>query len=304
MKNLLVTTLLLSSMTASFAQRARYEIKNLKMNDDKSQYGLMYYKDDKVYFTAYTISDFGTIQKNRDGVYIFGLYEGERTADGEIINVKRFKGANNFVFNSSSAAFSPDGRYMYITTNEPKRDDVYKKNEKTRNLRIERGEYIEGKGWANFETLPFCNEKYSYGHPAVSPDGSTLYFVSNIPSAKGPTDIFKVSIEGDNKYGYPANLGDLINSPRKEMFPYMSKDNVLYYSSDRHGGSGGLDIYSCQMDENGKFGVPKRLPAPINSNQDDFGYVLNDDGTEGYFSSNRSKGKGEDDIYFFKILND
>lgn len=302
MKHQIVAYLLLLISNIVFAQRVKYDIKNLKLNDDKSQYGLIYHNDNKVYFTAYTVNDFGSVQRNRDGIYIFGLYEGETTADGEVINVKRFKTADNFVFNCSNASFSPDGRYMYITTNDLKRGEVYKTNEKTRNLRIERGEFVEGKGWTNFKPLPFCDERYSYGHPAVSPDGTTLYFVANIPTAKGPTDIFKVAIQGDNEYGKPENLGVLINSPRKEMYPFMSKDNVLYYASDKHGGIGGLDIYSSQLGEDGKFGPPKRLPAPINSRQDDFGYILNDDGTEGYFSSNRAGGKGDDDIYFFRIL--
>lgn len=299
MKNLLIAILLVAS-SFSFAQKKEYVIKNLKVNDELSQYGAVYQQGNKVYYSRYKVNDFGTVDKNRMDQTIFTLYVGEIAEGGEIINSKEFKSADEFVFNSSTVAFSSDGRYMYVTTNEEKRGDVYKHDTKTRNLRIERGELTEGKGYSNFKPLSFCDPNYSYGHPAISPNGDYLYFTSNIPSAKGPTDIFRIKIEGDNKFGEPENLGDLINSPRKEMFPTIS-DNVLYFSSDRARGVGGLDIYKCIIDEDGTIGLPKLMPQPINSRGDDICFVLNKNGKEGYFSSNRAHGKGEDDIYYFKI---
>ncbi|MCK7589954.1 hypothetical protein M0G43_05150 [Subsaxibacter sp. CAU 1640] len=286
---------------SSYAQEEKYIIKNLKINDEMSQYGVVYQKDNRVFYSRYKVNEFGTVEKNRMNQTIFTVYQGEVADGGEIINPKEFKSSDEFTFNSSTAAFSKDGRYMYVTTNEEKRGDVYKKGEKTRNLRIERGEYVEGKGYKNFKALSFCDENYSYAHPAVSPNGDYLYFTSNIPSAKGPTDIFRVKIEGDNKFGDPENLGDEINSPRRETFPTISHDNVLYFSSDRARGVGGLDIYKCIIDEDGKVGKPELMPQPINSRGDDICFELNKNGKEGYFTSNRAKGKGEDDIYYFTI---
>ncbi len=301
MKSLLIIILVFISAN-SIAQEPTYSIKNLKMNDELSQYGAIYQLGNKVYYSRYKINSFGSVDKNRRGQTVFTLYEGEITDDGEIINSKEFKSSDAFVFNSSTAAFSSDRKYMYVTTNEEKRGDVYKHDDKTRNLRIERGEYVEGIGYKNFKPLSFCDPNYSYAHPAVSPNGDYLYFTSNIPSAKGPTDIFRIKIEGDNKFGDPENLGDLINSPRKEMFPTITKDNVLYFSSDRARGIGGLDIYKCIIDEDNNIGNPELMPQPINSRGDDICFVLNDNGKEGYFSSNRAKGKGEDDIYYFEII--
>ncbi|MEO6346699.1 MAG: hypothetical protein ABIO60_02210 [Aquaticitalea sp.] len=287
--------------TLTYAQNETYIIKNLKINDELSQYGAVYQQGNKVFYSRYKTNFFGSVDKNRKDQTIFTLYEGEIDEGGEIINTKEFKSSDEFVFNSSTATFSSDGRYIYVTTNEEKRGDVYKHDDKTRNLRIERGENVEGKGYRNFIPLSFCDPNYSYAHPAISPNGDYIYFTSNIPSAKGPTDIFRIKIEGDNKFGEPENLGDLINSPRKEMFPTISSDNVLYFSSDRARGVGGLDIYKCTIDENGTLGLPELMPQPINSRGDDICYILNKNGTEGYFSSNRVKGKGEDDIYYFKI---
>lgn len=300
MKILPIIVFLFASGLAS-AQRPTYEIKNLKVNDELSQYGVVYQKGNTVYYSRYKLNDFGTVDKNRMNHTIFSLYQGELTADNEIINSKEWKSADAFTYNSSTAAFSSDRRYMYVTTNEEKRGDIYKHSEKTRNLRIERGEYTEGKGYSNFVPLSFCNENYSYAHPAVSPNDDYLYFTSNIPSAKGPTDIFRVKIKGNNEFGDAENLGDSINSPRRETFPTITDDNILYFSSDRAKGIGGLDFYRCIIAEDGTVGMPELLPQPLNSRGDDICFELNKNGKEGFFTSNRAKGKGEDDIYYFKI---
>ena len=293
---ILTSIALLLSISFGFAQN--YTIKNLDMNDDKSQYGVVYYQGDQVYFTSYMLDERNRVRRDKDKRLIFTLFEGQKTASGEIINVKQFNKSHKFIFNSSSAAFSPDGKYMYITTNFVRRGKTYKQDYKSVNLHIERGEYIEGKGWTNFEPLSFCDPDYNYGHPAISPDGSTMYFVSNIPSAKGPTDIFKIAMLGDDEYGEIINLGEKVNSSRKEMFPFVSDDNVLYFASDRVGGVGGLDIYKYDLNGTSETQI---LPEPINSRSDDFSYIVSKDGKTGYFASRRPRGKGEDDIYYFVI---
>src|SRR5690606_26250119 len=154
MKNLLIIILVFVS-GISYAQKDTYVIKNLKINDELSQYGAVYQKDNRIFYSRYKLNDFGTVDKNRMGQTIFTLFEGEINIDGEIINAKEFNSSAVFGFNSSTASISKDGNYMYVNTNEEKRGDVYKHTEKTRNLRIERGEYVEGKGYRNFKTLSF-----------------------------------------------------------------------------------------------------------------------------------------------------
>ncbi len=295
--HLLILTLVITASVSS--QSETYTLKNISLNDELSQYGVVHVKDNIVYYSRYKVNSFGKVEHNRGNQQIFTLYHGEMTENGDIINTKEFKSSDTFVFNSSTAGFSVDGKYMYVTTNEKKRNDVYKYDDKTRNLRLEKGEYVEGKGYVNFKPLHFCDGRYSYAHPSVSPDGQYLYFTSNIPSAKGPTDIFRVEILGNNKYGKPENLGVKLNSPRKEMFPSLSSDNVLYFSSNRAKGIGGLDLYRAKMNSDGEFGIPELMPAPINSKADDICFELLADGKSGYFSSNRAGGKGEDDIYYF-----
>ncbi|MBR9915914.1 MAG: hypothetical protein GYB32_14045 [Algicola sp.] len=288
-------------LATTFAVAQTYTIKNLKLNDDKSQYGVVFYKGDKVYYTSYMLDNRNRARRDQDKRLIFTMFEGDMTEDGEIINPKQFNKSEKFVFNTSSAAFSPDGKYMYITTNFMKRGKSYKRKVKSINLNIQRGEYIEGRGWTNFEALPFCKPSYNYGHAALSPDGSTMYFTSNADGAHGQTDLFKVKILGNGEYGKVENLGKTINSPRKDMFPFVSQDNILYFASDRVGGVGGLDVYSYDLNANPETEKPKLLPSPINSRSDDFCYIINADKTAGYFSSRRPKGKGEDDIYYFTL---
>ncbi|WP_081990195.1 TolB family protein [Psychroserpens sp. Hel_I_66] len=291
--------ILILALNFGFAQT--YTIKNLELNDDKSQYGVVFYKGDKVYYTSYMLDDRNRARLDNDKRLIFTMFEGEMTDDGEIINPKQFNKSEKFVFNTSSAGFSKDGKYMYITTNFMKRGKSYKRKQKSINLNIQRGEYKEGVGWTNFEPLPFCKPSYNYGHATLGPDGSTLYFTSNADGAHGQTDIFKVKILGNDEYGEVVNLGKKINSPRKDMFPFISNENVLYFSSDRAGGVGGLDVYSYDLNGDPDTTEPKLLPEPINSRSDDFCYIVNEDGTKGYFSSRRPKGKGDDDIYFFTL---
>ncbi|WP_431135245.1 TolB family protein [Psychroserpens mesophilus] len=292
--------ILVSIITISAgSQTETYTLKNISLNDELSQYGLVHAGDGIVYYSRYKVNSFGSVERNSADQQIFTVYQGKMSENGEVINTKEFISADRFVFNSSTAGFSKDGKFMYVTTNERKRGDVYKYDETTRNLRIERGEYVEGKGYMNFKPLHFCDGRYSYAHPSVSPDGKYLYFTSNIPSAKGPTDIFRVEILGNDKYGKPENLGVKLNSPRKEMFPFISFDNTLYFSSDRANGIGGLDLYKAEIGPDGKFGTPELMPAPINSEADDMCFEVLPGGKSGYFSSNRAGGKGEDDIYYF-----
>ena len=157
----------------------------------------------------------------------------------------------------------------------------------------------------NFNVLPFCKPRYSYEHPAISPDGKTMYFTSNLrggkETSKGPSDIFKVDILQNNTYSQPKNLGSKVNSYCVEMFPFMADDNTLYFSSNRPNGFGGYDIYKCTLNSNGAFKTAINLPKPINSSADDICFIVDSKNKSGYFSSKRSGGNGGDDIYYFTM---
>lgn len=292
--------LLLFISTSVFSQNEAYTIVNLEMNTSNSHYGLVLAPNNKVYFSSPELNSINLNRKKQGQTLIYSLFEANKKPNGQIEAIKKLRISKNEHLNRSNAIISPDGKYIYTTANNTSKNNTYKKGGKNYNLFIERGEFKKGIGWTNFKRLEFCDPNYSFGHPALSPDGKTLYFVSNIPSAKGPTDIFKVSVS-NNTYGKPKNLGELVNSVRKEMFPFVSSEGVLYFSSDRANGVGGLDIYKAKKNKIEGFHQAELLPSPINTKYDDFCYVVNDAKKEGYFSSRRPKGKGDDDLYYFTI---
>ena len=188
---------------------------------------------------------------------------------------------------------------MYFTRNNYGKKLVRDKNG-VNHLKIYMSKKVNG-DWIEAVEVPFNSDDYSTGHPALSPDGKQLYFVSDMPGSIGQTDIFVVDVTGPNSFSEPRNLGPEINTERKEMFPFIN-EKKLYFSSDGHTGLGGLDVYETAYTEEEGFGEVKNLGKPINSNKDDFSYIINEKNQKGFFASNRSEGKGDDDIYSFKRL--
>jgi outer membrane protein OmpA-like peptidoglycan-associated protein len=201
----------------------------------------------------------------------------------------------------ANITISNDGQSMYFT-----RDNVNSKNRPvydkkgTSHLKIYKATKI-GEKWGNVEELPFNDNVYSTGHPSLSPDNKTLFFVSDREGGFGQTDIYKVAINADG-YGAPENLGATINTEGREMFPFVAKDSTLYFSSDGFLNLGLLDLFKSDILKDGSKNEPVNLGAPYNSGYDDFAFFMDSDSKTGYFSSNRPAGKGGDDIYGFKEL--
>jgi len=293
-----VTLLFLFAFTFGFSQNEDVEVKNLKINNKLNHFAARVVGD-KIFFSHNLTTKRGRAIKDKYDGFIYTMYEAPLSEDGEINDVKPIKKTELGRFNMSSSTFSKDGKYIYFTTNQLDTGTNKLKGEETFNLQIKRAEYVEGKGWTNFETLPFCEPDFNYAHPALSPDGSTLYFIADIKGTKGKSDLYKVSVSSHKTYGDISSLGETINSSRTEIFPFVSADNKLYFTSDRRGGKGGLDIYSYDLGSSDAEQVPVSLAEPINSRGDDFSFFLNDDLTTGYISSRRSRGEGGDDLYYF-----
>jgi outer membrane protein OmpA-like peptidoglycan-associated protein/tetratricopeptide (TPR) repeat protein len=165
-------------------------------------------------------------------------------------------------------------------------------------LEIYSAQYANGK-WT--QVKPFRHndsESYSVGHPAISPDGSVLYFVSDMPGGYGGTDIYYCERLPDGEWGKPRNAGGAVNTSGKEVFPTIGPDGAMYFSSDGHPGMGGLDIFSVRGARD-RWDTPGNLRYPLNSSRDDFSIYFTETGTAGYLTSAREGGKGSDDIYSF-----
>ncbi|CAM1347435.1 OmpA family protein [Tenacibaculum crassostreae] len=279
------------------------EIANLDINTKNSDFG-PYVNGEKFYFSS-AKNENGAIYEWNNQPYL-DLYQAKVIAkeenDADIEDIIPIVSSKiNTGFHESSIAITKDGQTLYFTRNNLDDKNKLKYDKKgTSHLKIFKATLVDGE-WANVEELPFNDKVHSSGHPALSPDDKTLYFVSDRPDGFGETDIYKVAILDNGSYGKPENLGSKVNTSGREMFPFVAKDYTLYFSSDGYQNLGLLDIYKSDLLKNNSSEVIN-IGAPFNSGYDDFAFFYNENGKSGYFSSNRPEGKGQDDIYKFKTL--
>lgn len=275
----------------------RYKMEDAGINSSASDYGTAVWGNKMVFTTARDTGNFAKRTDRWTGKYLTNFYEAILTPDGTLTDAKRLKGAVKTRFHEGSAAFSPDGKTMYFTRNnfnEGKRG----RNADNKTLLKIYAATLKDSMWSEPKEVAFNSNDYSVAHPAVSPDGKTMYFASDMPGGFGGSDLYKVAIGADGTFGAPENLGAGINTPGRESFPFFSGDNELYFSSDGYPGLGGFDIYVSKWEDN-KFGEVFNVGAEANSPADDFGYYINHETRKGFLSSNREGGKGSDDIYKF-----
>ena len=293
-KYLLIISIL--SLTFLYGQEGsgKYSIKNLEVNTENSDFGTSFLGDGKLVFTS-PRKGFRIIRDvwEPNGQRFLDLYVGDISEGGDIVNKERLQGEVNSRYHEGNAVFTKDGKTVYFTRDNYYRKRLAQDNKGWTNLAMFKAT-VNGEGeWINIIPMPFNNVEYSVGHPALSDDEKTLYFASDMPGTLGETDIFKVDVN-QSGFGVPVNLGPKVNSKAKDWFPFVDGE-VLYFTSDRYGGKGGADIYATKL--TGFTLDPVLLNEPINTINDDFAFIIDKESRKGYFSSNRSGGKGDDDIY-------
>ena len=276
----------------------RFQLNNASVNTENSEYGTAFYGDKIVFAGATDARKAKRGVSQWTGESFYDLYEAEHF-DQKLGSRKPFSSSINTQFNESTPVFTKDGNTMYFTRNNYVNRKLGSDIENTILLKILRATKDKNGNWGNIVEVPFNSDQYNVAHPALSPDEKYLYFASDMPGSFGNSDIFRVEILGDNQYGTPENLGNIINTAGRESFPYISKDNVLYYSSDGIPGLGGLDIFAAKFNADGSTSKPVNIGMPGNSADDDFCFVFNSDSKIGFLTSNRPGGKGKDDIYSF-----
>lgn len=199
--------------------------------------------------------------------------------------------AVNSKYDEGTPAFSPDGKTMYFTrcrwdANYPRMAEIYSAQR-------------TDAAWGEAKLCELTRDTLSsFAHPAISPDGNYIYFVSDMPGGEGGLDLWRAEITGGS-FGPVENLGAELNTEGDEMFPTFRPNGDLYFSSNGRGGMGGLDIYMARYDSLTKHWEVKHLPAPVNSNGDDFGMTFDGDHNQGFLTSNRANRRGWDNIYSF-----
>ncbi|WP_396602296.1 OmpA family protein [Algibacter sp. R77976] len=267
-----------------------FNLKQIENKNSSSDFGLSFYGEDKVAFASARNSENPAYSWNE--LPYLDLYNATLTSQNVLEDIQPFSDAINTSTHESSAVLSKDGKTMYFNrTNETrtKTGEI-----RIAHIKIYKAELVDGE-WTNVKALPFTSDAYSTEHPALSKDEKTLYFASDMPGTYGSFDIYRVSINADGTYGEPENLGETINTKHREQFPFISEFNVLYFSSIGHQGYGGLDVFRSNM-VNDSFDKPVNLGSSINSNLDDFAYVIREKNNKGYVSSNRT---GYDRLFGF-----
>jgi outer membrane protein OmpA-like peptidoglycan-associated protein len=288
------------------ADGERFAVKELEFNSEHTEYAPAWYNAQVVFVSSrpiYTFTAYEDGWTDKRYTNLFGGYD-VNTKKGKptlaSIREVHIRGRLSKQFHEGPASFTTDGLTMIFTR------DCYKKKKELgttseRKLELWMSKLDVDGTWRNPVALPFNNLEYNVGQPAISSDGKTLYFISDMPGGFGGTDIYKCSMTLDGVFGPAQNLGNEINTEGDEMYPFIHEKNVLFFASNGHAGLGGLDVF-CTKITNEKPGKITNLGGSLNSSMDDYGLIMDISMKRGFFSSNRLTGKGSDDIYGFDVV--
>ncbi|MCQ2289055.1 MAG: OmpA family protein [Muribaculaceae bacterium] len=272
---------------------SRYIVKNAKLfNSRRADFCPMFLdeKAEQLYFTSSTEKAMGDTKSEITGTKKSDIFFSKKDDKGKWSRPEPVEGELNSVDDEGITSFSPDGSTMYlakaIRKNSPSSIDIYTSPRS------------EAKWGAPQRVEITADTLSAYCDPAVSTDGNWLIFSSDMPGGQGGKDLWRINLK--DKHGTLENLGDQINTPGDERFPYCRDDSTLYFASNGHPGMGGLDIFCAKLQPSGKWFI-ENMGSPMNSAYDDFGITFDKTQTEaGFFSSNRNDGRGYDHIYSFE----
>lgn len=278
----------------------RYKIENAGINSKYSDYGTAFMGTKVIFSSARDTGNFSKRIHTWTGQYFTNLYGSPVAEDGSLGAVDKFGKKINTKYHEDTPAFTKDGKTVYFTRNNYLDGRGFDAGKVTL-LKIYTAKVNKDGQWDNITALPFNSDSYQTAHPALSPDEKTLYFASNMDGTRGQSDLYRVKINDDGSFGTPENLGDAINTPGRETYPFVNDDNELYFASDGQPGLGGLDVFITKLPKDGSLEFKKVLNVgeEANSPKDDFALIINSKTKRGFISSNRDGGQGNDDIYKF-----
>lgn len=275
-------------------KKSRYIVKNAKLfNSRRADFAPMYLDKnlDQLYFTTTNEKVTGTNKSEITGMKKSDIWFSKKNERGEWQRPEPVGGELNTEMDEGIISFTPDGQTMYLTK-------AMRSPTASTSVEIFTSRRSDA-SWSAPVKFEVINDTISaLGHPAVSPDGEFLYFVSDMPGGFGGKDIWRINL--NERAGSLENLGPQINTPGDEMFPYVRNDTTLYFSSDGHPGFGGLDLFKASLNSTRERWSVENMGVPMNSPGDDFGITFGE-GESGFFSSNRGDGRGYDHIYSFEL---
>lgn len=273
----------------------KFSVQSLNVNTEAEDFGPSFYKN-KVVFTSTRTSKLMPKKSNRDNKPFLNIYVSE-VDQNQLKKPEIFDKSLNGKMNEGPASFNKEGTFMAYTEN----NYDLKKKELIVKLEIYFRTSVDGK-WSKPESFILNSKEYSVGHPALSSDGKTMYFASDMPGGFGGSDIYKITKSENGTWSKAENLGKKINTEGNEMFPfYEETSKTLYFSSNGRFGLGGLDIFYSSINGT-EYSSPTNAGNPLNTQYDDFAMIVDGQTNKGYFSSNRPGGSGDDDIYSVSLL--
>lgn len=274
----------------------RYEVHRVDVfNSRRGEFSPMLTGDDydQLYFASSRSKDKDEEISAITGQNNNNLYVVKQDEQGKWLTPVELEDEVNTEFDEGTPSFSPNGNTMYYTycaqdPDGPRTSEIYISNRSSAQ-------------WSKGTRATIVKDSVTaLGHPSISPDGQYLYFVSDAVGGFGGKDIFRSRVVGSNSFGPMENLGEEINTPGDEMFPYCRDSVTLYFASNGHPGMGGLDLFKATQDSTGHWEV-ENMGAPINSMADDFGITFAGKKEWGFFSSNRNDARGYDHLYSFEL---
>ena len=318
-------TISLMDMSRFYRDSSSYKIQYLPINSRQADFSPMFYKGGLVFCSAR--DEEGSIKRvfswNQtpflDLYFVsdtsqLSIHNGLQTAqalggmsasnsdmpvlDEKLTKVEEFSRVLNTKYHEGPMTFFKGEQKAVFTRNNYNKGRVRESKNGTNRLKLYTADLVKN-AWANVKELPFNSDEYSTGHPALTPDNTKMYFVSDMPGGYGGTDLYIVEYN-NGTWGTPVNLGKEINTEGNEMFPYIDENENLYFSSDGHEGLGGLDLFYAEMKGGIAYKGIVNLGAPLNSEKDDFGLITDIGRNSGFFASNRKRGIHDDNIYSFR----
>ncbi|MBW6481460.1 MAG: OmpA family protein [Vicingaceae bacterium] len=262
-----------------------YELHPIKYDEFTNAFSVLEYQEGAVFVADKEVFS-GRKKSQWTGNSYLDLYEIKKDGDGSWMDPQLLKGDINGRFHEGPASFSKDGNMVYFTRSNYLKRKMKTNLNKENNLKIFSATLVDDK-WKNLKEFPFNSDDYSVGHPTLSDDEKTIYFVSDMPGGYGGTDLYLSRWENEG-WSKPENLGAIVNTAGNEMFPYIHTDDALYFSSDAHNSMGGLDVFISYF--NGEvWAQPENLNYPLNSSKDDFGFnISKNNSSVGFVSSSRA----------------
>ncbi len=275
----------------------RYDVGPFEYNSPYSEFAPAFYKEGLIFSSDRDTGNLAKYRHTWNSKDFLDLYK-VNTDSASLNSVIKLNNEVNTRLHESTSVTTKDGSTMYFTRNNFKNGKYIKDENGVIRLKVFRSTLVDGE-WQNIEELPFNSDSYSVAHPVLGPDEKTMYFASDMPGSLGESDIFMVEINPDGGFGTPVNLGSTINTEARETFPFVTSEEILYFSSDGHPGLGGLDIFGTKIADGKLDGAILNVGEPVNSKMDDFTFIMDEESKKGYFASNRPEGQGADDIYSF-----